>query len=149
MRNKSYVQGISRDAMTKITSFSQFSPLRRFLLRLGLDKPTPVDFIELFLLSNILGIEARHLVVPTGEESAETEQAMLSQANSPTIKHIAELQHLVREELAHRKQAVSVIVAMLAVVVAILAAIAASFSAKSSSQSAATAQTAVNIIFKR
>ena len=42
-----------------ITRFSQFSSLRCLLLRFGFDtKTTPFHPEELFLLSNILGIEA-------------------------------------------------------------------------------------------
>ncbi len=126
----------------KITSFRQFSTLRRFCLRFGFDTrttpPSPESVEELFLLSSRLGVEARDLDVPSGGTEAE----FLEAAKHARPDCIAKLQHRVREELAHRRQALSV-------VVAIVATIAAFFAAKSSSQSAATARAAVNIILKR
>lgn len=51
----------------QITSFQQFSSARRFLLGFGFDtKPTPFDPIELSLLAEWLGIEARDLGVASG-----------------------------------------------------------------------------------
>jgi len=137
--------------MKKIQSFKQFSTLRRFLLKLGLDvKPIPFDAEELFLLADILGIEARDLgVASSGKGDSETEQALLRSALAASVDGRAKLQQRVREELGHRKQAVNVVIAMLAVIVAILAAVSSSLSAKSSSQSAASAQAAINIILKR
>ena len=138
--------------MKKIQSFKEFSKLRRFLLKLGLDtKSTPFDVEELFLLADILGIEARHLGVASsgGKEDTETERALLRSALATSVADKAKLQHVIREELAHRKQTVSVVIAMLTVAVAILAAVSSSLSAKSSSRSAATAQTAVSIFLRR
>ena len=112
--------------------------LRRFCLWLGFNRTTPSSPGELFLLSSILGIEARDL----GVTISGTADDFLKAAQQERPDRIAELQHRIREELAHRRQAVGAIFA-------IVAAISAVYSATSSSRSAATAQAAVNIILKR
>ena len=131
-----------------VQSFRQFSKTRRWLLRLGFDtKTTPFEALELCLLANLLGIEARDLgVASSGNSREEDERAIANSAMAMSVANRTQLQHRVREELAHRKSAFTAFCAMLSVLVAIAAAVSSHFSAKASSQSAATAQAAVSII---
>ncbi len=94
---------------------------RRWLLALGFDvKHTPTG-IELFRLVSFLGISARDLGVPMGG----TEEDLRRQADSVTGKAEPELQHRVREELGHRRQGLTAILALLAALASLMSALAA------------------------